>query len=76
MNLNTGTAADEVSQTRTQSNRFAQLDDEEKENIVMETESATTKETNQIWRQNVHDPLVNSVDIPSSAKKVISCKTR
>jgi hypothetical protein len=40
---NTGTVADDVNQPRAQSSRFAQLDHDQKENIVMETESAATK---------------------------------
>ena len=40
---NTGTVADDVNQPRAQSNTFAQLDHDQKENIVMETESAATK---------------------------------
>ena len=40
---NTGTVADDVNQPRAQSNIFAQLDHDQKENIVMETESAATK---------------------------------
>lgn len=40
---NTGTIADDASQSRDMSSRFAQLDDEEKVNIVTETESASTK---------------------------------
>jgi hypothetical protein len=39
----TGTVADDVNQLRAQSSRFAQLDDDQKGNIVMETESAATK---------------------------------
>ena len=39
----TDTVADDVNQLRAQSSRFAQLDDDQKENIVMETESAATK---------------------------------
>ena len=40
---NTGTVAEDVNQPRAQSNIFAQLDHDQKENIVMETESAATK---------------------------------
>jgi hypothetical protein len=40
---NTGTVAEDVNQPRAQSSRFAQLDHDQKENIVMETESAATK---------------------------------
>ena len=40
---NIGTVADDVNQPRTQSSKFAQLDDDQKENSVMETESAATK---------------------------------
>jgi hypothetical protein len=39
----TDTVADDVNQLRAQSSRFAQLDDDQKGNIVMETESAATK---------------------------------
>ena len=39
----TDTVADDVNQLRAQSSKFAQLDDDQKENIVMETESAATK---------------------------------
>jgi hypothetical protein len=40
---NTGTVAEDVNQPRAQSSRFAQLDHDQKENIVMETEGAATK---------------------------------
>jgi hypothetical protein len=46
----TDTVADDVNQLRAQSSRFAQLDDDQKENIVMETECCH-KETIQIWCQ-------------------------
>jgi len=40
---NIGTVTDDINQPRAQSTIFAQLDDDQKENIVMETESAATK---------------------------------
>ena len=48
---NTDTVADDVNQPKAQSSRFAQLDDDQKEKSVMETQSCH-KETTHIWCQH------------------------